>query len=120
MGAYPVAKSLFQPGEPVQIRPLLSLAFASTMFFGLVSPNAVAPVSASDGPVITADKELQFPAQYREWVYLGSGLDMSYNTKEDASDHSMFNTVFVNPSSYKAFKKTGTWPDGTALVLENS
>ena len=44
---------------------------------------------------------------------------MSYNLKEEASNHSMFNTVFVNPSSYREFVKTGTWPDGTALVLEN-
>ncbi|WP_263376866.1 cytochrome P460 family protein [Granulicella aggregans] len=102
------------------IRPLLSLAVASTMLLGVLSPQAVAPVAASDGPVIAANKELQFPAQYREWVYLGSGVDMSYNPKEEASDHSMFNTVFVNPSSYRAFLKTGTWPDGTALVLENS
>lgn len=102
------------------IRPILSLALASTLLLGVLSPQAAAPVSASDGPVINADKELQFPAQYREWVYLGSGVDMSYNTKEEASDHSMFNTVFVNPSSYRAFLKTGTWPDGTALVLENS
>jgi hypothetical protein len=104
----------------MQIRPMILLSMASTMLFAVVCPDSVAPVSASDGPVITADRELQFPAQYREWVYLGSGLDMSYNPKEDASDHSMFNTVFVNPSSYRAFMKTGTWPDGTALVLENS
>jgi hypothetical protein len=26
--------------------------------------------------------------------------------------------VFVNPESYHAFKKTGTWPDKTMLVLE--
>jgi hypothetical protein len=104
----------------MQIRLMISLAMASTMLFAVVCPDSVAPVSASDGPVITADKELQFPAQYREWVYLGSGVDMSYNTKEDASDHSMFNTVFVNPSSYRVFMKSGTWPDGTALVLENS
>lgn len=101
-------------------RALISLAMASTMLFGVLWPVPATPVAAADGPVLTADKQLEFPAAYREWVYLGSGLDMSYNPKEGASDHSMFNTVFVNPSSYRAFMKTGTWPDGTALVLENS
>ena len=33
-------------------------------------------------------------------------------------DHSMFDNVFVNPSAYKAFLETGTWPDQTILVLE--
>jgi len=30
----------------------------------------------------------------------------------------MFDNVFVNPASYKAFVETGTWPDKTTLVLE--
>ncbi len=30
----------------------------------------------------------------------------------------MFDNVFVNPSSYKAFLETGSWPDQTMLVLE--
>jgi hypothetical protein len=30
----------------------------------------------------------------------------------------MFDNVFVNPAAYKAFLATGTWPDGTVLVLE--
>jgi hypothetical protein len=33
-------------------------------------------------------------------------------------DHSMFDNVFVNPDSYKAFLQTGSWPDKTMLVLE--
>jgi hypothetical protein len=104
----------------MRIRPMISLVMALTMLLVAACPRLMAPVSASDGPVITAQKELKFPEQYREWVYLGSGVDMSYNPKEEVADHSMFNTVFVNPSSYRAFIKTGTWPDGTALVLENS
>jgi hypothetical protein len=98
------------------VRPMLSLAMASMMTFGVLSPQ---PAGVADGPVFMADKQLQFPEKYREWIYLGSGVDMSYNPKEAASDHSMFNTVFVNPSSYREFMKSGTWPDGTALVLEN-
>jgi hypothetical protein len=89
---------------------------ASTMLFGVVAPQ---PAGVSDGPVFTADKQLQFPEKYREWVYLTSGLDMNYNAKPDDSGMSMFGNVFVNPSSYREFLKTGTWPDGTAIVLEN-
>jgi hypothetical protein len=45
---------------------------------------------------------------------------MSYNKAAMAGmpDHHMFDNVFVNPAAYKAFVKTGTWPDKTMLVLE--
>ncbi len=73
----------------------------------------------ADAPVFTADGKLEFPANYREWIYLSTGLDMSYR-KETAGmgGHHMFDNVFVNPSAYKAFVETGTWPDQTMLVLE--
>jgi hypothetical protein len=31
---------------------------------------------------------------------------------------SVFDNVFVNPSAYRSFLATGTWPDKTVLVLE--
>jgi hypothetical protein len=33
-------------------------------------------------------------------------------------NHSMFDNVFAEPSAYRAFRETGTWPDGTVLVME--
>jgi hypothetical protein len=73
--------------------------------------------SGANLPVYTADGSLKFPANYREWVYLTSGVDMSYSPNMDMG-HSMFDNVFVNPEAYKAFLQTGTWPDKTMLVLE--
>ncbi|MGE5205145.1 MAG: cytochrome P460 family protein [Chlamydiota bacterium] len=57
-----------------------------------------------------------FPANYREWIYLSSGLGMSYTA--GAPSMSMFDNVFVNPSAYRTFLQTGAWPDKTVLVLE--
>ena len=74
--------------------------------------------SASQTPEYTADGHLKFPANYREWIYLTSGIDMSYSPNRMSMDHSMFDNVFVNPDAYKAFLQTGTWPDKTMLVLE--
>jgi hypothetical protein len=68
-------------------------------------------------PVYTADGNLKFPTEYRQWVYLTSGVDMSYSPNM-SMDHSMFDNVFVNPEAYRAFLQTGTWPDKTMLVLE--
>jgi hypothetical protein len=98
-------------------RLLLSAAMASTMLLEVLVP-APAGHESSDGAKYTADKELRFPDGYREWIFLTSGVDMTYNAKADAG-MSMFGNVFVNPSSYREFLKTGTWPEGTALVLED-
>ena len=73
--------------------------------------------SGANSPVYTPDGNLKFPTQYREWVYLTSGVDMSYSPNM-SMDHSMFDNVFVNPEAYRAFLQTGTWPDKTMLVLE--
>ena len=68
-------------------------------------------------PQYTADGKMKFPANYREWVYLSTGLDMSYRADMNMG-HSMFDNVFVNPEAYKYFVAHGTWPDKTMLVLE--
>lgn len=73
--------------------------------------------TAGSGPEYTSDGQLHFPGHYREWVYLSTGFDMSYNPAMDMGHH-MFDNVFVNREAYQAFLETGTWPDKTMLVLE--
>ena len=83
-----------------------------------VAPQASSNIENSAKlPVYTPDGNLKFPTQYREWVYLTSGVDMSYSPNM-SMDHSMFDNVFVNPEAYRAFLQTGIWPDKTMLVLE--
>jgi Cytochrome P460 len=77
-------------------------------------PSATTP---SSGPEYTSDAQLKLPEDYRQWVYLTTGFDMSYNPAMQM-DHHMFDNVFVNPEAYKAFVETGSWPDKTMLVLE--
>lgn len=83
----------------------------------LFSLAAVSQPEAVPGPQYTADGQMKFPVNYREWVYLSTGFDMSYSPGAQAGHH-MFDNVFVNPESYKSFLETGTWPDKTMLVLE--
>ncbi len=71
-----------------------------------------------DSPQYTSDGQMKFPENYREWVYLTTGFDMSYTASAGAPDHHMFDNVFVNPEAYKVFVATGHWPDKTMLVLE--
>jgi hypothetical protein len=80
--------------------------------------GAMAAGTHADGPEYTADGELKFPENYRDWVYLTTGFDMSYNPAMQMGGHHMFDNVFVNPAAYKVFVATGTWPDKTIFVLE--
>jgi hypothetical protein len=70
------------------------------------------------GPRYTAQGALIPPAGYREWVFLSSGLDMSYNDAPAMMGHSMFDNVFVDPTAWATFKRTGHWPDKTIFVME--
>ncbi len=99
------------------MRLFLLLSF-STLLIAQVARNAQAQASDSTAPAYTSDGKLVFPANYREWIYLTTGMDMDYNPNLNMMGHSMFDNVFVNPESYKAFVATGTWPDKTMLVLE--
>lgn len=75
------------------------------------------PAASTSEPKKESDTPIKFPENYRQWVYLTTGFDMSYNPAM-SMDHHMFDNVFVNPEAYKAFVETGTWPDKTTLVLE--
>jgi len=95
---------------------LALLSMASVVSPPLIREYATGtPVAA---PEFTNDGQMKLPEHYREWVYLTTGFDMSYNPAAQAPDHHTFDNVFVNPESYKAFLKTGTWPDKTVMVLE--
>lgn len=74
----------------------------------------------SDGPRYTSDQRLVKPDDYREWVWLSSGLGMAYGplANQDANENPPFDNVFVNRSAYRSFLETGRWPDKTVMVLE--
>jgi len=73
--------------------------------------------NSTQDPRFTKDNELIRPANYREWIYVTSGLGMSYDAGREDADPT-FDNVFVEPSAYRAFLADGKWPDKTMFVLE--
>jgi hypothetical protein len=90
------------------------------VLLGLVAMLAGGTEQPGDGPQYGSGGKLMRPANYREWVWLSSGLGMSYGplAQSEQDPNPPFDNVFVNPSAYRAFRQSGTWPDKTVLVLE--
>lgn len=86
-----------------------------TASVGAFAYNNAKPAAAAQ---YTESGELIFPVSYREWVFLTSGVNMTYSEQPSGMDHDMVDNVFVDPQSWQEFKKTGRWPDGTVMVKE--
>ncbi len=83
-------------------------------------PARAAQQVSDDEPRYSDGTNLILPTDYREWPFLGSGLGMTYDPAPglQSSAPQMFTNVFVNPSSYRSFMRTGKWPDKTVFILE--
>jgi len=77
---------------------------------------AAGPAADNDHPQFTKDNQLVKPENYRDWVFLSSGLGMSYSP--EAGGHEMFTNVFVPRWQYDAFLDSGKWPDKSIFVVE--
>lgn len=97
----------------------LAIAGAAAVLASAQARPAQAPARVTDGVAFTASGQVIRPTNYREWMYLTSGLGMTYGPTQPAAGRPpLFDNVFVNPQSYKAFMSTGQWPDGTMFILE--
>jgi hypothetical protein len=99
------------------MKKLIGISAASLLALVILVGAGTAP---QPRVVYAPDGQLKFPVDYREWVFLSSGVGMTYGPVGDAGRMGppMFDNVFVNPESYREFVKTGHWPDKTMFVLE--
>ncbi len=101
----------------------LSLGLAAAVCAASLAVTVRAQPDSGDGPRYRNGNELVRPDDYREWMFLSSGLGMTYEAErvEEAGSGARpmrFQNVFVNRSAYDGFKGTGEWPDGSIFVLE--
>jgi hypothetical protein len=97
-----------------------ALVLAAFTLLSFAPPGRLNVKAAQDNlPVYNAKGQLQLPANYREWIYLSTGIDMNYSPNaSQAAGQSTFDNVFVNPEAWRSFQSTGTWPEKTMLILE--
>ena len=95
------------------MKRLLLSCLTIVIFIGLLMAAALDP---GFKPQFTRDNRLLRPEDYREWIYLSSGLGMNYSPV--APDHVVFTNVFVPQWAYSQFVRSGKWPDKTTFVVE--
>ena len=102
------------------VAALAILVAASALAMAQSTPSgSPAGARVTDGVSYAANGQAMRPVNYRDWVFLTSGLGMTYGPAQPAAGRPpLFDNVFVNPQSYKAFVNTGRWPDGTMFILE--
>lgn len=97
---------------------LKTLVFLAVLLAGTTILSPQSRHKTSGDVRFTASGRLEFPAAYREWIFLSSGRGMTYGPAADPNGPPLFDNVFVNPTSYREFLKSGRWPDRTMFVLE--
>ena len=82
-----------------------------------VANMARAESSPSWGPKWTAEGELILPSGYHEWVFLGSPLTPNA-LNGGTAPFPEYHNVYVQPEAFRAYRKTGEWPEGTIMFKE--
>lgn len=78
----------------------------------------VAPGTEAGAPAYDAKGALRRPEGYQEWTFVGASLGLSYAEGAAEDGPGEFHHVYLRPSSYAEFRRTGKFPEGTVLVLE--
>jgi Cytochrome P460 len=73
--------------------------------------------SVSPKPGYTSNGALIRPEGYREWIYIGTPLTPNDLNPPEAP-FPEFHNVYIHPTDYSHWKKTGKFPDGTVIVKE--
>jgi cytochrome P460 len=83
---------------------------------GFVALRAAPQQSNASMPRYSGQNLLR-PENYREWIFLSSGLGMNYNPS--AGGRERFTNVFVPQWSYRQFLASGKWPDKSIFIVED-
>jgi hypothetical protein len=97
-------------------KSLIKRSALRSVLLGLVLPILATAANAEEY-FSFKNGQLDRPAGYREWIYVGTPL-----TPNDMNDGKAafpeFHNVYIDPKSWAHWKKTGQFRDGTILVKE--
>jgi hypothetical protein len=94
---------------------------SSLTAFWLAALGIASVLGLEEPAAVSAEKDSLIPPKdYREWIFVGSSLGLRYDEKDEKQpqEELEFKNIYINPSAYREFMKTGRFPQGTTLVLE--
>lgn len=102
----------------VSIASVLSVIVLTASVFA--AGDSAPPPSGMTEPAYAADGKLIRPTGYREWIFVGSSLGLSYSKpNENDQGPGLFHHIYIQPEAYRHYAETGTFPEKTMLVMEN-
>jgi len=97
---------------------LLVASFALVAVFQGNMPLQVEAADDFPKPVFNDKGEMLRPdTSYREWIYIGTPLTPNDMNPPEAAFPD-FHNVYIHPSDFDHWKRTGTFPDGTVIIKE--
>ena len=93
---------------------ILGAAVADRSLTQADSPNLKKMVQ----PRYVEGKQLVLPEGYREWIFVGASLGLSYSEQPRAGGPGTFAHIYIQPEAYEHFKQSGQFPEKTMLVME--
>src|SRR5262249_42923863 len=85
---------------------------------GLVKGDKAAALETMSQPRYTADKKLILPEGYRNWVFVGASIGLSYSEETRGDGPGAFHHVYTQPEAYANYQRTGKFPEKTMFVME--
>lgn len=92
---------------------LTSVVLALMMALGSAFATERSDIHQASGTLIN-EKEILLPSNYRSWVALAPAAA----GVPEQSHSRLVSRIFVEPTSYEAFSKSGIWPERSVIVLE--
>ena len=97
------------------VLPLIAIVVLAAPYFGRAQSREASGSSRVSMPSYDEQGQLLLPGDYRQWIFVGSSLGLSYS--EGVQTHEMFHETLMEPGAYHHFVDTGEFADGTQLVL---
>ena len=70
-----------------------------------------------DTPAYTDDGSLRRPNGFRNWVFVGASLGLSYSPSKGDYGKQLFHNVYLDRRSYQGYAETGAFPERSMLAM---
>ena len=97
------------------MKTVIQLTLAAGLAFAALP--AVAQMAPINQATFNAAGEAVQPTGYRKWVFVGAPLT-PHALNDGAAPFPEYHNVYVEPTAFAHYEKTGEWPEGTQIVKE--